>query len=39
LLSEFDDADEDDTEWMLEDIEKSKHFQQISIFREDYRDA
>lgn len=36
LLSELEDADEIDKEWMLEDIEKSKHFQQVSIFREGY---
>ena len=36
LLNEFESADEDDKEWMLEDIEKSKHFQQVSIFSEGY---
>ena len=37
LLGELDEAeDEEEIEWMLEDIEKSKHFQQVSIFVKGY---
>ena len=35
LIKELKDADDDDKEWMLEDIEKSKRFQQVSIFNKE----
>ena len=37
LINELEEAEDDEErEWMLEDIEKSKHFQQVSIFVRDY---
>jgi len=39
LTNELEDAEDDEEKnWMLEDIEKSKHFQQISIFIKKYWD-
>jgi hypothetical protein len=40
LVNEVEDAEDDEErKWMLEDIETSKHFQQISIFTEQYSDG
>ena len=39
LINELEDAEDDEEKkWMLEDVEKSKYFQQISIFIEQYWD-